>query len=298
MTSIGYAGAFLGGVFALASPCGGLLLPAFFAYAFGSRSALLARTAIFYVGLAAVLVPLGVVSSQASRLVFGHQRALAVSAGLLLIAFGMFQALGGGFTIAPPSRLRVHPQGGSPLSVLLLGAVSGLTGFCTGPILGAVLTVAAASGQALRGGILLAVYAAGMAAPLFVLAALWERSLAHRRWLRGRGFQVGPFRLHTTSLLSGGIFAVLGVLFLVSEGLEPALLPTPPADWSGRLMDLAGSVQTYVPDLVLIAVAAVLVVAVTVRQLRRTGNATGKTGGTVAEEADGESDGELRHDMR
>ncbi|MCY9555783.1 hypothetical protein M5W98_29730, partial [Paenibacillus apiarius] len=59
MSEIGYLAALLGGVLALLSPCSAMLLPAFFAYAFQNPRQLLARTAVFYLGLAAVLVPLG-----------------------------------------------------------------------------------------------------------------------------------------------------------------------------------------------------------------------------------------------
>ncbi len=56
---IGLIGGFLGGVLSILSPCSALLLPAFFAYAFGTRRVLLARTGLFLLGLAIVLVPLG-----------------------------------------------------------------------------------------------------------------------------------------------------------------------------------------------------------------------------------------------
>jgi cytochrome c biogenesis protein CcdA len=49
------------------------------------------------------------------------------------------------------ARLRTRLRGQSVISVLALGVVSDLAGFCAGPILGAVLTVAAASGQPARG---------------------------------------------------------------------------------------------------------------------------------------------------
>jgi cytochrome c biogenesis protein CcdA len=39
------------------SPCSALLVLAFFAYAFQSRRRLLAKTVVFYVGLATTLVP-------------------------------------------------------------------------------------------------------------------------------------------------------------------------------------------------------------------------------------------------
>ena len=99
MTGIGYLGAFLGGVLTLLSPCSALLLPAFFAYAFASRAQLLRRTAVFYIGLAGVLVPLGMGSSAASTLVYGHQAVLTTAAGVTLIGFGILQLAGGGSTI-------------------------------------------------------------------------------------------------------------------------------------------------------------------------------------------------------
>jgi hypothetical protein len=66
---------------------------------------------------------------------------------------------------------------------------------------------------------MLAAYALGMAAPLFVLATLWDRlDLGSKRWLRGRMLQVGPIRVHTTSLVSGALFVVIGILFLRYDG--------------------------------------------------------------------------------
>jgi cytochrome c biogenesis protein CcdA len=71
MVEVSYPAAFLGGVLSLLSPCSALLLPAFFAYAFQSRGKLLAKTAVFYLGLATTLVPLGMGISAVSRLVYG-----------------------------------------------------------------------------------------------------------------------------------------------------------------------------------------------------------------------------------
>lgn len=59
VTDVGYLAAFLGGLLALVSPCGALLLPAFFAYSIDSAARLLVRTGVFYAGLATTLVPLG-----------------------------------------------------------------------------------------------------------------------------------------------------------------------------------------------------------------------------------------------
>ena len=256
---IGYLAAFLGGLLALLSPCSALLLPAFFAYSIDSSSRLLARTGIFYLGLATTLVPLGAAGSYAGRFFYGNRDLLVLVGGWLIIALGVLQILGMGFASRRMAELsgRIRPT--SALSVYALGAVYGLAGFCAGPILGSVLTVAALGGNPGYGGALLSVYALGMAVPLFLLALLWERfDLGRRRWLRGRTFRVGRFELHTTSTLSGLFFLALGALFLAYDGTTalPGLLDV---DDSFAVEQWARGVGDKVSDgmLVLVAVAAV-----------------------------------------
>ncbi|MFD8207334.1 cytochrome c biogenesis CcdA family protein [Streptomyces sp. NPDC059695] len=260
MTSgIGYFAAFLGGLLALLSPCSALLLPAFFAYSIDTRARLVARTGILYAGLATTLVPLGAAGSLAGRFFYGHRDLLVTTGGWLIIGLGVLQILGLGFTsrrIAEASG-RIRPT--SALSVYALGLVYGLAGFCAGPILGSVLTVAALSGSPAYGGLLLAVYALGMAVPLFVLALLWDRyDLGRRRWLRGRPLRIGRFEVHSTSLLSGLFFLALGTLFLVFDGTTalPGLLSV---DDSFAVEERVAVLGRSVPDWALLAgvVAAV-----------------------------------------
>jgi cytochrome c biogenesis protein CcdA len=68
---VGYLAAFLGGVLTLISPCGALLLPSFFAYAFGRPTRAARPNGRLLPGLAVTLVPLGMGASLASRLFFG-----------------------------------------------------------------------------------------------------------------------------------------------------------------------------------------------------------------------------------
>ncbi|MFD4002582.1 cytochrome c biogenesis CcdA family protein [Streptomyces rubiginosohelvolus] len=271
---IGYFAAFLGGLLALVSPCSALLLPAFFAYSIDSTSRLLARTGIFYAGLATTLVPLGAAGSYAGRLFYGHRDALVTGAGWLIIVLGVAQIVGLGFASRRMAELsgRIRPT--TAFSVYALGAVYGLAGFCAGPILGSVLTVAAVSGSPVYGGLLLAVYALGMAVPLFVLALLWERfDLGRRTWLRGRTVQLGGrFQLHTTSLLSGLFFIGLGALFLVYDGTTalPGLLGV---DDSFAVEQWAQKLGERVPDgAALVAVVLVALLVLGVRAWRRRGS--------------------------
>ena len=221
MTEVGLLAAFAAGALALLSPCSALLLPSFFAYAFASRRKLVARTALFYVGLLLTLVPLGTGAGAASRLFYGHRSLLIAVAGWTIIGLGVVVIAGRGFRIPFATRLQgwAAGLGDGRLSTVLLGAVYGLAGFCSGPVLGAVLTVAAGSGSPLWGGVLLSAYALGMALPLFVLAALWDRfDLGRRRWLRGRVLTWGRWRVHTTSLVTGLLLIGIGALFLRYEG--------------------------------------------------------------------------------
>ncbi|MEX1171658.1 MAG: cytochrome c biogenesis CcdA family protein [Chloroflexota bacterium] len=214
--------AFAGGVLSLLSPCSALLLPAFFAYAFPSRGRLVLRTSVFYLGLLTLFIPLGLGLGAIGSLFLERRAELSTIAGLLLIAIGSFQLVVGGFELPGAGRIsggRFGASGESLAATYALGLVYGIGGFCSGPLLGGVLTIAGASGGALDGALLLAIFAAGMAAPLLILALLWERiGSAGRGRLRGREIQIGPWTRHTSVVISSAMFIVLGVAFIVFQG--------------------------------------------------------------------------------
>ncbi|MDT0163957.1 cytochrome c biogenesis protein CcdA [Actinotalea sp. AC32] len=184
------------------------------------------------------------------------------STGWLVIAFGVMQALGRGFDLRRlvPGSGRLEAAGrsrdGLPRT-FLLGTVSGVAGFCAGPILGAVLTLAAASGSAVLGGTMLAVYAAGMVLPLVGIAWLWARRGAGvgRSFLRGREVAVGRVRLHSTSLVTGLLLVAVGVVFATTNGMTaaPELVPT---HVQADLQDRVVAWGSAVPDVVTVGVLA------------------------------------------
>lgn len=269
MIDIGLAGALLGGLFSLVSPCSALLLPSFFAYAFDSVGRLTARTAVFYVGLAVVLIPLGAGVGAIGSLLTQYRGAITTVGGLLLIGFGLLAVLGRGFSLLPSGAPARAAGGGGYLSVLALGAVYGLAGFCSGPLLGAVLTFAISGGSSFYGGLLMAVYGLGMAAPLFVLALLWSRfELGKKRWLRGREISIGPLSTHTTSLVSGAVFIGVGLLFLFTEGTAN-LVGLMGVEDQFRLQAWASSWAGRVPDLVLPLLVLVVVLGFWIAARRR-----------------------------
>ena len=231
---VGLLAAFLGGTLALLSPCGALLLPGFFASTVTSRAALLPHAGVFYLGLVLTLVPLGVGAGALGSLVAGHRGVLIAVTSALLVVLGILHALGIGLDVGRllpgAERLRQKSsQGTGYTRSLLLGAVGGVAGFCAGPILGAVLTLALGQSGAVRAGFLLAVYGAGMVVPMMALSVLWHRLGGRARsLLRGRGFTVLGRRLHTTTVLTGVLIIALGILFWWTNGLVtlPSLVPT------------------------------------------------------------------------
>jgi cytochrome c biogenesis protein CcdA len=214
-----FAAALLAGLLSLLSPCSALLLPAFFAYAFTSRTELFGRTLLFLAGLCTVYIPLGLGVSLVSGLLLEARETTILAAGLLLLGFGLLELFGRGFTLLPPAAAARLGAGRSAAAVYATGLVYGLSGFCAGPLLAAVLAIAATAPHPLVGAGLLFTYALGTAAPLFALAWLWDRyQLGRRAWLRGRALRLGRFELHSTNLLAGLLFIGLGLGFIASQG--------------------------------------------------------------------------------
>lgn len=277
---IGYLTALLGGALALLSPCGALLLPAFFASTVGTGPRLLGHGGVFYLGLSATLVPLGLGAALVGAAFSQHRDLLVTVTGWLVVAFGLMQVLGIGFDlrrllprseqVAAASRSRT----GLPRT-FLLGTVSGVAGFCAGPILGAVLTLAATRGSPLLGGALLAVYAAGMVAPLLGVAWLWTRRPGFgRSVLRGRQLTIGRLRLHTTSLVTGLLLIVVGLVFVSTNGLASApgfVSANTQADIQENVVRWGGSV----PDVVVVLVLTLVAITAWFVTLRRRSAALG-----------------------
>jgi cytochrome c biogenesis protein CcdA len=219
MVEVSFLATFLGGVLSLLSPCSALLLPAFFAYAFTSKTQLFGRTGLFLAGLCTVFIPLGLGVSFVGAALLENRDTTSVVAGLMLIGFGILQAVGHGFTLLPQRFAGQLRLGSTGVSVYATGLVYGLAGFCSGPLLGSALTIAGSSGSPILGAALLFTYALGTAAPVFIIAWLWDRyDLGHRRWLRGTGVRIGPISTHSTNLLGGTLLMALGLSFILLQG--------------------------------------------------------------------------------
>lgn len=201
------------GVASFLAPCVVPLLPAYLGVIAGEAHERPERsvraTAVFVLGFAAVFAALGAVAGLAGSALGGAQGALQRVGGIVVIAMGLvlLGVLGGRWTrerrLLPP----VPAVTGSFLRPFAIGVAFGAAWTpCVGPLLGAALTVAAASGQALRGTLLLVAYALGIGVP-FVLASLGlASSPGAARALR----RIGP----AVERVGGVLLVVLGLLLV------------------------------------------------------------------------------------
>ncbi len=232
---------FLAGVLGVLSPCTLPVLPAYFAFAAGSGPRqILVRTVSFFVGLALSFSAMGVSAGLLGGALGRHLPALQRLAGAVIVALGVASLLGRGFT---GLRLRDRPAT-TPAGSFVLGlAFSVGWTACVGPILAAVLVLAATREGALAGGVLLFVFAMGLGLPLTGLSlamARMDRNGRLWRLLRGRAWSVRvggrTLLVHSTGLLSGTLLVGLGLL--VATGRLAALnriLPLGPAAWLAGL---------------------------------------------------------------
>ncbi|OKL55009.1 hypothetical protein BSZ39_01120 [Bowdeniella nasicola] len=279
MTDIGLAGAALGGIATLLSPCAAMLLPGFFAYAFASRTNLLAKTGVFYLGLLTTLVPLGAIAGGLGRLLLTYRHWLITGSAVLVIVLGILMALGVTFRLpgatmadrastAESTRSDRNPAGW--IAVYVMGATYGVAGGCSGPILGSVLALAGLGGSAAYGALVLAVYALGMLVPLVILAALWDRfKIGERGWLRPRPLSIGPIKTTLASFIGGILFIGIGILLLTTNGTQNLGGLLSPDQQIGVESSVT-NVTSGIPDLlVLLVIALLLVIVALVWAIRR-----------------------------
>lgn len=167
----------------------------------------LAAAALFVAGFATVFVALGATASAVGGLLLKNAPLIATIAGLAIIVMGLHFL--GAFRIPllmREARVDVEkPVGLWGAYVMGLAFAFGWTP-CIGPVLAAVLAVAASEETVASGAGLLAVYAAGLGLP-FLIAALAMKPFV--------GF-LKRFKAHlgTVEKVMGGLLVLTGVAFL------------------------------------------------------------------------------------
>ncbi len=215
--------ALLAGVVSFLSPCVLPLVPPYLVYLagaslerLGTAPALRARretvsaAGLFVLGFATVFVALGASASVIGGLVRAYSGPLATIAGVVIIVMGLhFLGLTRIALLMQEKRVEVSkPVGLWGAYVMGLAFAFGWTP-CIGPILAAILAVAASEQTVARGAGLLAVYSLGLGIP-FLIAALAIEPFA--------AFLVRFKRhLHRVEQAMGALLVLTGVAFLTGS---------------------------------------------------------------------------------
>jgi cytochrome c biogenesis protein CcdA len=214
--------AFLAGMVALFAPCCiTVLLPAYLASAFREKRNILKMTLVFFSGIAAVLVPIGLGAAGLAELFRDYHREMYIFGGLLMMFLAVMAVSGKGLSMIPMSK-KITPGGdmSHPKSVFLLGIFSGAATSCCAPVLAGAITLAAISGAFWKALIVTFSYVFGMTFPLFVTAYFYDRfKIEKSRLIKGRllrlSFASKTFFVHSTNLLAGIVFFIMGIILLV-----------------------------------------------------------------------------------
>src|ERR1700741_2187413 len=182
--------ALIAGLVSFLSPCVLPLVPPYLVYLTGatiehlendkaaaaSRRAVMLSAVLFVLGFSTVFVALGASASLIGTFIRAWSAQLAILAGIVIIVMGLhFLGLTRIGLLMREGRLPIpKPVGLWGAYVMGLAFAFGWTP-CIGPILAAILSIAAAEATVARGAGLLAVYSAGLGIPFLIAAFMVER---------------------------------------------------------------------------------------------------------------------------
>ena len=213
--------ALIAGLVSFLSPCVLPLVPPYLVYLTGatiehvaheeteaaSRRAVMISALLFVLGFSTVFVALGASASLIGGLIRAWSAELAIVAGIVIIVMGLhFLGLTRIGLLMREGRLPIpKPVGPWGAYVMGLAFAFGWTP-CIGPILAAILSIAAAEATVANGAGLLAVYSAGLGIPFLIAAFMVERfSTVFARMKR---------HLATVERTMGVLMIITGIAFL------------------------------------------------------------------------------------
>ena len=231
---VAFAVALVAGLVSFASPCVLPLVPGFLGYVTGlsdvalvkrGRGRLFLGALLFVLGFSLVFVAGAAFFASVGALLVEHRTALMRVGGVLVILMALVFLGVGGLGTQRTFAPRWRPRAGL-IGAPVLGMVFGLGWApCTGPTLGAVMTLATTSGDehaVTRGVVLALAYCLGLGVPFLLIALGYSRAGRASGWLKRhhRGIQVTGGVL----LLAVGVLLVSGLWDTVTTTFQTRLV--------------------------------------------------------------------------
>lgn len=219
LISASLVAAFIAGVAALFAPCCiTVLLPAYFASIFRERYKIFLMTFIFFLGILAVFLPIGLGVATLGRLFSQYHNAIFAIGGIFLTLLGLILITGKHFPL--PFKITPSLKKHNAFSVFTLGVFSGIATTCCAPVLAGVLALSALPGSIAWGGVYTLSYVFGMVAPLFLISLFLDKvdfsQKFNRVFQRPIEYSVGSkkFSITVSEAVSGITFLGMGLLIL------------------------------------------------------------------------------------
>lgn len=210
------------GFLSFLSPCVLPLIPSYIAFITGIsveelsqgenlrqvRKRVIANSLMFILGFSLVFIALGASATFIGKFLARNIRWFEIIGGTFVIVLGLLFT--GAFRLKFLDREKKFHLQKKPLGYLGTGLVgmafaAGWTP-CVGPILGAILTIAASTQKILKGVVLLTFYSTGLGLPFFLSALILHRFFEYFRAIRKY------FKLITVA--GGMLLVVVGVLLI------------------------------------------------------------------------------------
>jgi cytochrome c-type biogenesis protein len=225
---LGIAVAFTAGLLSFLSPCVLPLIPSYVTFITGlsledvtkARRTALVHALLFIAGFTLIFVALGATATALGRVLLHYRYLVSSVGGALVTVFGLY--LLGVLNISAFMRERRVHLAEKPLGYLgtvVVGIAFG-AGWspCLGPILGAILALAANSGELSRGLLLLFCYSLGLAVPFLIAAVAVERFLDF--FQRHKGKMIWVNRAAGVLLVGVGILMMTNRFSLLATKLQ------------------------------------------------------------------------------
>ncbi|OGI64906.1 hypothetical protein A3H53_03850 [Candidatus Nomurabacteria bacterium RIFCSPLOWO2_02_FULL_40_10] len=210
--------AFIAGIAALFAPCCiTVLLPSYLGSIFREKQKVLWMTFVFFLGLLAIFLPLGLGAAGFGKLLSNYHDPIFIIGGIIMALLGASILLGWHFSMP----FSVHPKLKimNTSSVFMLGIFSGFATMCCAPVLAGVIALSVLPNSIFWGGIYSVVYVLGMVTPLFLIAYLLDKNDFTQKLMESNksfSYSIGgrKIRLSIADLASGAVFLLMGAFIL------------------------------------------------------------------------------------